>query len=205
MIVLGISGFYHDSAAALVRDGGIVAAAQEERFTRIKHDAGFPAGAVAYCLDAAGLTLDQVDYASFYDKPLLTFDRLLETYLAFAPRGLPSFVKAIPTWVKEKILQKNAAPRGHQRAWARTPGRRPNAVRISSPFACLECVLPVAVRAGRYFGDGWRGGVGNDQHRRRCGEKVELLDEIRFPHSIGMLYSPLPIISGLRSMKASTR
>ena len=106
MITLGISAFYHDSAAAIVRDAEIVAAAQEERFSRKKADSEFPAQSIAYCLDAAGVSLDEVDYVSFYDKPLLTFNRLLETYLAFAPRGFPSFVKSIPVWVKEKIFQK---------------------------------------------------------------------------------------------------
>ncbi|MBT5051001.1 MAG: hypothetical protein HOM58_21050, partial [Rhodospirillaceae bacterium] len=106
MITLGVSAFYHDSAAAIIRDSEIVAAAQEERFSRKKADSDFPIGAIAYCLKEAGVTLNEVDYVSFYDKPLLTFNRLLETYLAFAPRGFPSFVKAIPVWVKEKIFQK---------------------------------------------------------------------------------------------------
>ena len=106
MIVLGLSAFYHDSAAALVKDGVVVAAAQEERFTRRKNDSRFPSGAIAYCLSELGVLLDDVDYVGFYDKPFLSFNRLLETYIAFAPRGLPSFVKAIPLWVKEKIFQK---------------------------------------------------------------------------------------------------
>src|SRR3954465_9773033 len=101
--VLGISAFYHDSAAALVVDGQIVAAAQEERFTRKKHDAAFPSKAVAWCLEFAGLTPEQLDYVAFYDKPLVKFERLLETYLAFAPRGLRSFSRAIPVWLKDKL------------------------------------------------------------------------------------------------------
>jgi carbamoyltransferase len=105
--VLGISAFYHDSAAALVRDGEVVAAAQEERFTREKNDSDFPAHSVAYCLDEAGLGIEDLDHVGFYDKPLLTFNRLLETYLAFAPSGLGSFVASIPVWVKEKVLQKD--------------------------------------------------------------------------------------------------
>ena len=107
MIVLGISAFYHDSAAALIKDGQIIAAAQQERFSRIKHDHDFPSDAITYCLEEAGIILDDIDYVGFYDKPLLTFNRLLETYLAYAPSGLKSFVKAIPIWVKEKILQKS--------------------------------------------------------------------------------------------------
>ena len=105
--ILGISAFYHDSAAALVVDGDIVAAAQEERFTRKKHEAGFPANAVAYCLREAGLGVDQLDYVVFYEKPLTKFERLLETYLAFAPRGFTSFSMAMPLWLREKLFQKS--------------------------------------------------------------------------------------------------
>src|SRR5690242_2395164 len=98
MIVLGISAFYHDSAAALVRDGTIVAAAQEERFTRKKHDAGFPANAIRYCVAEAGISFADIDFVTFYEKPFLKFERLLETYLAFAPKGFKSFRMAIPLW-----------------------------------------------------------------------------------------------------------
>src|SRR5271155_2177050 len=101
--ILGISAFYHDSAAALVVDGQIVAAAQEERFTRKKHDAGFPAQAIAFCLREAGLTAAALDYVAFYEKPLTKFERLLETYLAFAPRGFRSFRMAMPLWLKDKL------------------------------------------------------------------------------------------------------
>ena len=105
MRILGLSAFYHDSAAAIVEDGRIVAAAQEERFTRRKHDAGFPRRAATYCLEAAGVTLGGIDHVVFYDKPLLKFDRLLETYLAFAPRGFRSFRMALPLWLREKLFQ----------------------------------------------------------------------------------------------------
>src|ERR1051325_4354214 len=104
--ILGISAFYHDSAAALLRDGAIVAAAQEERFTRKKHDSSFPSHAVAYCRKEGGLAAKALDVVAFYDKPILKFERLLETYLAFAPRGFKSFAMAIPLWIKEKLLQK---------------------------------------------------------------------------------------------------
>src|SRR3974390_3375126 len=107
MRVLGISAFYHDSAAALVKDGCIVAAAQEERFTRKKHDSSFPKNAIAYCLEEAGAELDDLDHVVFYDKPFLKFERLLETYLAFAPRGFSSFRIAMPLWLKEKLFQKS--------------------------------------------------------------------------------------------------
>src|SRR4029077_20322686 len=106
MRVLGISAFYHDSAAALIEDGHLVGAAQEERFTRKKHDSAFPQNAVQFCLDTAGIKLGDVDYVAFYDKPFLKFERLLETYLAFAPRGFRSFRMAIPLWLKEKLFQK---------------------------------------------------------------------------------------------------
>src|SRR6266571_2922645 len=105
--ILGISAFYHDSAAALVRDGVIVAAAQEERFTRKKHDAGFPANALRYCVEEAGVAWDAIDYVTFYEKPFLKFERLLETYLAFAPAGFRSFQMAMPIWLREKLFQKD--------------------------------------------------------------------------------------------------
>ena len=107
MIVLGISAYYHDSAAALVKDGVILAAAQEERFTRKKHDPGFPVHAVKWCLEGTGVKATDVDYVAFYDKPFLKFERLLETYLAFAPRGFTSFRMAMPIWIGEKLFQKD--------------------------------------------------------------------------------------------------
>ena len=105
--ILGLSAYYHDSAAALLIDGEPVAAAQEERFTRKKHDAAFPRHAIEYCLSEAGLTLDQIDHFAFYDKPFLKFERLLETYVANAPRGFKSFQMAIPVWIREKLFQKD--------------------------------------------------------------------------------------------------
>src|SRR5688572_9188262 len=110
--ILGLSAFYHDSAAALIVDGRIVAAAQEERFSRKKHDAGFPLAAVAHCVNEAGLELAQLDFVAFYEKPILKFDRLIETYLAFAPNGFKSFRSAIPVWVKEKLFQERELKRG---------------------------------------------------------------------------------------------
>ena len=103
MYILGISAFYHDSAACLVKDGEIIAAAQEERFTRKKHDQTFPTNAISYCLDHAGIKGAELDYVAFYDKPFLKFERILETYLAYAPFGIGSFLKAMPLWVKNKI------------------------------------------------------------------------------------------------------
>src|SRR5689334_18514489 len=107
MHILGISAYYHDSAACLVHDGDIVAAAQEERFTRKKFDARFPARAIRYCLDEAGISLKDVQHVVFYDKPLVKFERLLETYVAFAPQGIKSFLSAMPVWLKEKLLLKS--------------------------------------------------------------------------------------------------
>ncbi len=104
--ILGVSAYYHDSAACLIRDGDIIGAAQEERFTRKKHDPGFPHRAVAYCLRAGGIRLQDVNYMVFYDKPLVKFERLLETYLGFAPKGIQSFLAAMPVWMKEKLLLK---------------------------------------------------------------------------------------------------
>ena len=130
--ILGISAFYHDSAAALVVDGEIVAAAQEERFTRKKHDPGFPSHAVEYCVKEAGLTFDDLNYVVFYEKPLRKFDRLIETYLAFAPDGLRSFSMAMPVWLKEKTRLKKvirtALGGGERRPPLRPPagGARPS-------------------------------------------------------------------------------
>src|SRR6202795_209782 len=107
MRILGISAFYHDSAAALGEDGRIVAAAQEERFTRKKHDPSFPMHAIGYCLEAAGAKLSDIDHVAFYDKPFLKFERLLETYIALAPAGFRSFKMSIPLWLREKLFQKN--------------------------------------------------------------------------------------------------
>ena len=103
MKILGISAFYHDSAACLVVDGDIVAAVQEERFTRKKHDFSFPGNAIDYCFKCGNITVADIDYIAFYEKPFIKFERILETYLSYAPKGLPSFVKALPLWLKQKI------------------------------------------------------------------------------------------------------
>ena len=108
MYILGISAYYHDSAACLIQDGDIIAAAQEERFTRIKHDSAFPTNAIKYCLTEAKLSPDQIENIVFYEKPFLKFERLLETYLVFAPKGFVSFSKAIPVWIKDKLFQKSS-------------------------------------------------------------------------------------------------
>jgi carbamoyltransferase len=106
VVILGISAFYHDSAASLIKDGEIIAAAQEERFSRIKHDKSFPKDAIKYCLNECGIEMSDVDYVSFYDKPFIKFERLLETYLSYAPKGFKSFIRAMPLWIKEKLFLK---------------------------------------------------------------------------------------------------
>lgn len=198
MIVLGLSAFYHDSAAALVRDGEIVAAAQQERFSRDKNDSSFPGEAAAYCLDEAGVTLDEVDFVGFYDKPLLTFDRLLETYLSYAPAGLGSFVKAIPVWVKEKVFQKlllidglNGLGRGTLDEDKLLFGFHHHSHAASafypSPFerAAVLVMDGVGEWATTTFGVGQ-------------GRDLELFEEIRFPHSLGMLYSAFTYYLGFK-------
>ena len=198
MIVLGISAFYHDSAAALVRDGEIVAAAQEERFTRKKNDSEFPENAIAYCLNEAVVTLDEVDYVGFYDKPLLTFNRLLETYLSFAPKGLPSFVKAIPVWVKEKILQKNLILKGVNGLNLGTTDEdkilfgfhhHSHAASAFYPSPFDEAAILVMDGVGEWATTSMGVGKGND---------VTLEKEIRFPHSLGMLYSAFTYYLGFK-------
>ena len=125
MRILGISAFYHDSAAALVVDGNIIAAAQEERFSRRKHDSNFPLRAVGYCLEAGGITATDLDHVVFYEKPFVKFERLIETYVTFAPRGFPSFLKAMPLWLKEKLfLKKDSARAASVRSTRRQSGGR---------------------------------------------------------------------------------
>ena len=134
MRILGISAFYHDSAAALIEDGRIVAAAQEERFTRKKHDSRYPRQAIAYCLAEGGTTLSDLDCVAFYDKPFLKFERLLETYLAFAPRGFTSFRMAIPLWLREKLFQKNLLGRELKALEPEFDWESPNTIRAMRPL-----------------------------------------------------------------------
>ncbi len=189
MITLGISAFYHDSAAALVEGNQIIAAAQEERFSRKKGDADFPSQAVEYCLQAAGLSLKEVDFVGFYDKPLLTFNRLLETFLAYSPAGYPSFVKSIPVWVKEKIFQKSLivnelnklGPSSFDDEKLRF-GFHHNSHAASAyfPSGFEEAAILVMDGVGEWATTST--GVGSKG-------KLRLLNEIRFPHSLGLLYS----------------
>jgi len=191
--ILGLSAYYHDSAACLVREGELVAAAQEERFTRIKHDRNFPSQAVDYCLREAGLTIGQVDLVAYYDKPLLTFDRLLETYLAYAPSGFRSFSAAIPVWLREKLH----LPREIDKAFGNEyQGKILFNLHHMSHAASAYYPSPfesAAVLTLDGVGE-WSTstlGVGR-------GKDLKLLKEIRFPHSLGLLYSAFTYYLGFR-------
>ncbi len=191
--ILGISAFYHDSAAALVVDGEIVAAAQEERFTRKKHDANFPAAACAYCLREAKLSADQVDYVAFYEKPLTKFERLLETYLAYAPRGLRSFSAAMPLWLKDKLFMRRAIRR-HLGAAARTPvvfldHHESHAASAFFPSPFEEAAILTLDGVGEWSTT--CSGVG-------AGNQIRLTRQLRFPHSLGLLYSAFTYYCGFK-------
>ena len=191
--ILGISAFYHDSAAALVVDGDIVAAAQEERFTRIKHDHEFPERAVDYCLREAGLTPEQLDYVVFYDKPLQKFDRLLETYLAFAPQGFQSFLMAMPLWLKTKLhlpreIRKALGGRYKKRI-AFTGHHESHAASTFFPSRYEDAAILTLDGVGEWD----TATIGHGQ-----GNKVKLLKTLHFPHSLGLLYSAVTYFCGFK-------
>lgn len=198
MRVLGISAFYHDSAAALIEDGKLVGAAQEERFTRKKHDSGFPEKAVEYCLDEAGIKLADVDYVAFYDKPFLKFERLLETYLAFAPRGFTSFRMAMPLWLKEKLFQKTLL-RDEMKKWQPDfdwhkrllfgEHHQSHAASAFFPSPYEEAAILCMDGVGEWATTSLAWGQGN---------KLEMLKEIHFPHSLGLLYSAFTYYTGFK-------
>lgn len=198
MHILGISAFYHDSAAALITDGRITAAAQEERFTRKKHDPGFPVNAVKYCLKEAGITIDDLEAIVFYDKPLLKFERLLETYYGFAPKGLPSFLMSIPVWLREKMFLKRLI-----RDELNNCGEysRKN----------LKMLFPehhLSHAASAFYPSNFKeaailtiDGVGEWATASIChgkDEKITILKELHFPHSIGLLYSSFTYFTGFK-------
>src|ERR1700736_2306278 len=196
--ILGISAFYHDSAAALLVDGTIVAAAQEERFTRRKHDPGFPASSVRYCLAAGNINAGELDYVVFYEKPFLKFERLLETYLAFAPRGFQSFRKAIPVWLKDKLFQKSvlcnhlleidgAVDWEAKLLFADHHQSHAASAFFASPFG--ESAILTLDGVGEWTTTSAGYGRGNALDLRR---------EINFPHSIGLLYSAFTYYTGFR-------
>jgi len=198
MNILGISAFYHDSAAALLQNGEIVAAAQEERFTRKKHDPGFPTNAVRYCLDYAGLRLDQLDAVVFYDKPLLKFERLLETYYAFSPSGLRSFLTAIPVWLKEKMFLKRML---YEELFAIGQFDKKK-VKLLFPEHHLSHA------ASAFYPSPFQeaavltiDGVGEWATASICygkGKEFKILRELKFPHSLGLLYSAVTYYCGFK-------
>jgi len=198
MRILGISAFYHDSAAALIEDGEIVAAAQEERFSRVKHDARFPTNAMAYCLEAAGAAADSIDHIAFYDKPFLKFERLLETYVAFAPRGFRSFRMALPVWLKEKLFQKRLLRdelRRHapELDWEQrllfAEHHQSHAASAFFPSPFEEAVVLTMDGVGEWATTS--AGIGR-------GNSLEIIKEIHFPHSLGLLYSAFTYYTGFR-------
>ena len=191
MNILGISAFYHDSAACLIKDGVIVAAAQEERFTRKKHDHRFPRNAIDYCLEAGGISTQELSYVSFYEKPFLKFERLLDTYLTYAPVGISSFIKAMPLWLKEKLWMKEYLkqelnfkgeilfPEHHQSHAA--------SAFFPSPFE--EAAFLTIDGVGEWTTTSY--GVGKGNH-------ISILADIKFPHSLGMLYSAFTYYTGFK-------
>jgi len=192
-VILGISAFYHDSAAALVVDGEIVAAAQEERFTRKKHDAGFPAQAVAYCLKEGGLRPEQLDYAAFYDKPLTKFDRLLETYLAYAPAGFQSFRLAMPVWLKDKLhLRRTLRQQLTGASRARlvfTDHHESHAASAFFPSPFESAAFLTLDGVGEWSTATFGTGEGN---------QLAFRQQLRFPHSLGLLYSAFTYYCGFK-------
>jgi len=191
--ILGISAFYHDSAAALLVDGEVVAAAQEERFTRKKHDYGFPSHAIEYCLEHAGLSAADLDYVGFYDKPLLKFERLLETYLSYAPSGFRSFLKAMPLWLKQKLFLPREIRKGLHHEYKRrvvfTEHHESHAASAFFPSPFEEAAILTIDGVGEWTTVSL--GVGRGNH-------VELTHELRFPHSLGLLYSAFTYFCGFR-------
>jgi carbamoyltransferase len=191
--ILGISAFYHDSAAALVVDGDIVAAAQEERFTRKKHDPGFPTNAVAYCLKEAGLEAAQLDYIAFYDKPLTKFDRLLETYLAYAPAGFRSFRMAMPIWLKDKLYMRRTLRKQFHMALETplvfTDHHESHAASAYFPSPFDSAAILTVDGVGEWSTATFGAGEGN---------KLRLISQLQFPHSLGLLYSAFTYYCGFR-------
>ena len=191
--ILGISAFYHDSAAAIIRDGAIIAAAQEERFTRKKHDASFPKHAVDYCLEAAGVGPEDLSYVAFYDKPFLKFDRLFETHIAYAPRGFRQFLRGIPLWLRQKLRLPQELDKGLQHRYREryifTEHHESHAASAFFPSPFDEAAILTLDGVGEWATATI--GVGR-------GNKIELTHEMRFPHSLGLLYSAFTYFTGFR-------
>lgn len=199
MLILGISAYYHDSAACLVHDGKIVAAAQEERFTRIKHDPSFPQHAIDYCLTSQNVNPEQIDHVVLYDKPFLKFERLLETYLAFAPRGFKSFRTSIPSWIKDKLFQKSTISKALKEQlsenvdWSErllfSEHHMSHAASAFFPSPFDEAAVLTMDGVGEWTTTSLAIGKGNS---------LEVTKEIHFPHSLGLLYSALTYYTGFK-------
>ena len=191
MYILGISAFYHDSAACIIRDGKIIAAAQEERFTRKKHDQDFPINAINYCLKEAKIDSFKIDLISFYDKPFLKFERILETYLTFAPKGIGSFLKAIPLWIRKKLwtkeLIKEKLNYSGKILFPEHHASHAASAFYASPFQ--ESAFLTMDGVGEWATTSY--GVGS-------GNKIEMIADIKFPHSLGLLYSAITYYTGFR-------
>lgn len=191
--ILGISAFYHDSAAALIVDGQIVAAAQEERFTRRKHDASFPENAIAYCLSEAGLAPEDLDYVGFYDKPLVKFERLLETYLAFSPAGLKSWLTLLPNWLKTRLHLPRVIKKGldgkYRRRIVFPEHHESHAASAFFPSPFAEAAILTVDGVGEWATASY--GTGRDN-------RIELTHEMHYPHSLGLLYTAFTYYCGFR-------
>ncbi|MHB1686932.1 MAG: carbamoyltransferase family protein [Ignavibacteriaceae bacterium] len=191
MNILGISAFYHDSAACLVKDGEIISAAQEERFTRKKHDYNFPSNAINFCLNYSGINASQLDLIAFYDKPFLKFERLLETYVSFAPAGIKSFIKAMPLWIKEKLWMKDFIQKelnyGGKIIFPEHHESHAASAFYPSPFQ--EAAILTMDGVGEWTTTSFGTGEGNE---------INLLSEIKFPHSLGLLYSAFTYYTGFK-------
>ncbi len=191
MNILGISAFYHDSAACLVRDGDIVAAAQEERFSRKKHDDRFPRHAIDYCLKAGGITAKDLDYVAFYEKPFLKFERLLETYLAYAPRGIASFIASMPIWLKQKLWMKTYITKelGASCPILFTEHHKAHAASAFYPSPYERAAFLTMDGVGEWATASY--GVGEEN-------KLRIMADIQFPHSLGLLYSAFTYYTGFK-------
>ena len=193
MNILGISAFYHDSAACVVQDGKIVAAAQEERFTRKKHDLRFPQHAIDYCLEEAGISPDQLDLVAFYDKPLLKFDRILETYVSYAPSGFKLFLMGLPLWLKQKLYTPRELDRGlsdmYKGRYVFLAHHESHAASAFFPSPFDEAAILTLDGVGEWATGSIAIGRGNE---------IEMLKELRFPHSLGLLYSAMTYFTGFR-------
>ena len=199
MFILGVSAFYHDSAACLIKDGEIIAAAQEERFTRIKHDSAFPSNAIKYCLKEAKISSEHIENIVFYEKPFIKFERLLETYLAFAPMGFASFAKAIPVWIKDKLFQKSALIKefesifGKKVNWSErllfSEHHLSHAASAFYPSPFQRAAILTLDGVGEWTTTSLALGKDND---------IKVIKEIKFPHSLGLLYSAFTYYTGFK-------